>query len=133
MLLQQFQPKIQKYQIVSISADTENPDEAVALLNYLINSEEANEILLGERGVPASTKIAEHISDLVSETEQKSFAYVTDVITPNCSPINPPDPTGMSELNDTLKKIVEKVSYGECTPKEAAQEYYNKGVELWGE
>ena len=117
----------------SISADTENPDEAVALLNYLINSEEANEILLGERGVPASTKIAEHISDLVSETEQKSFAYVTDVITPNCSPINPPDPTGMSELNDTLKKIVEKVSYGECTPKEAAQEYYNKGVELWGE
>ena len=117
----------------SISADTENPDEAVALLNYLINSEEANEILLGERGVPASTKIAEHISDLVSETEQKSFAYVTDVITPNCSPINPPDPTGMSELNDTLKKIVEKVSYGECTPKEAAQEYYNKGIELWGE
>ena len=117
----------------SISADTENPDEAVALLNYLINSEEANEILLGERGVPASTKIAEHISDLVSETEQKSFAYVTDVITPNCSPINPPDPTGMSELNDTLKKIVEKVSYGECTPNEAAQEYYNKGIELWGE
>lgn len=39
----------------------------------------------------------------------------------------------MSELNDTLKKIVEKVSYGECTPEEAAQEYYNKGIELWGE
>lgn len=117
----------------SISADTKNPDEAVALLNYLINSEEANEILLGERGVPASTKIAEHISGLISETEQKSFKYVTDVITPNCSPINPPDPTGMSELSDTLKKIVEKVSYGECTPEEAAQEYYNKGIELWGE
>lgn len=117
----------------SISADTKNPDEAVSLLNYLINSEEANEILLGERGVPASTKIAEHINKLVSETEQKSFAYVTDVITPNCSPINPPDPTGMSELNDTIKKIVEKVSYGESTPKEAAQEYYNKGIELWGE
>lgn len=117
----------------SISADTKNPDAAVALLNYLINSEEANEILLGERGVPASAKIADHISDLVSETEQKSFSYVTDVITPNCSPINPPDPAGMSELNDALKKIVEKVSYGECTPKEAAQEYYQKGVELWGE
>ncbi len=41
----------------SVSADTKNPDAAVALLNYLINSEEANEILLGERGVPASTKI----------------------------------------------------------------------------
>lgn len=117
----------------SVSADTKNPDAAVALLNYLINSEEANEILLGERGVPASTKIVEHISELVSETERKSFTFVTDVITPNCSPINPPDPAGMSELSDTLIKIVEKVSYGEATSKEAAQEYYNKGIELWGE
>lgn len=117
----------------SIGADTEDPDAAVELLNYLINSEEANEILLGERGVPASTKIADHILELVSETEQASFSFVTDVITPNCSPINPPDPTGMSELNDTFKKAVEKIGYGECTPEEAAQEYYNKGIELWGE
>lgn len=117
----------------SISADTEDPDAAVALLDYLINSEDANAILLGERGVPASTAVTDYIYDLVSETEQESFAYVTDVITPNCSPINPPDPSGMSELNDTLKKAVEKVSYGESTPEEAAQEYYDKGIELWGE
>ena len=117
----------------SISADTEDPDAAVALLDYLINSEDANAILLGERGVPASTAVTDYIYDLVSETEQESFAYVTDVITPNCSPINPPDPSGMSELNDTLKKAVEKVSYGESTPEEAAQKYYDKGIELWGE
>ena len=71
--------------------------------------------------------------DLVSETEQKSFAYVTDVITPNCSPINPPDPTGMSELTDTMKKVAEKIGYGEATAAEAAQEVYDKGIELWGE
>lgn len=117
----------------SISADTKDPDAAVALLDYLINSEDANAILLGERGVPASTAISDYIYDLVSETEQESFTYVTDVITPNCSPINPPDPSGMSELNDTLRKTVEKVSYGESTPEEAAQEYYDKGIELWGE
>ena len=105
----------------SISADTEDPDAAVALLDYLINSEDANAILLGERGVPASTAVTDYIYDLVSETEQESFAYVTDIITPNCSPINPPDPSGMSELNDTLKKAVEKVSYGESTPEEAAK------------
>lgn len=117
----------------SISADTEDPDAAVALLDYLINSEDANGILLGERGVPASTSIADYIYDLVSETEQKSFAYVTDVITPNCSPINPPDPTGMSELTDTMKKVAEKIGYGEATAAEAAQEVYDKGIELWGE
>lgn len=117
----------------SISADTEDPDAAVALLDYLINSEDANAILLGERGVPASTAISDYIYDLVSETEQESFAYVTDVITPNSSPINPPDPTGMSELTDTLKKVAEKVGYGEVSAQEAAEEFYNKGIEIWGE
>lgn len=116
----------------SVSANTKDPDAAVALLNYFINSKEANGILLGERGVPASTDISDYIYDLVSETEQEAFAYVTDVVTPNCSPINPPDPSGMSELSATLKKTVEKVSYGESTPEEAAREYYNKAVELWG-
>lgn len=117
----------------SISADTENPDAAVAVLDYLINSTEANEILLGERGVPASTVVADAIYDLVSETEQEAFSFVTDVVTPNCSPINPPDPEGSSELGDTLNKIHEKIGYGEMTAAEAAEEYYNKGIEIWGE
>lgn len=116
----------------SISADTANPDAAVAVLDYLINSTEANEILLGERGVPASTAVSDAIYDLISETEQAAYSFVNDVITPNCSPINPPDPEGSSELNDTLKKIQEKVGYGESTAQEAAEEYYAKGTELWG-
>src|SRR5699024_8756927 len=109
----------------SISADTEDPDAAVALLDYLINSEDANAILLGERGVAASTGIVDYIDDLVSETEQKSRASVRDVITPNSSPINPPEPTVMSELTDTLKKVAEKIGYGEASAEEAAQEVYN--------
>lgn len=116
----------------SISADTKNPDAAVAVLNYLINSTEANEILLGERGVPASTAVSDAIYDLISETEQEAYSFVNDVVTPNCSPINPPDPEGSSELSDTLKKIQEKVGYGEITAQEAAEEYYAKGIELWG-
>lgn len=116
----------------AISADTKNPDAAVAVLDYLINSTEANEILLGERGVPASTAVADAIYDKIGPEEQKSFDYITDVITPNCSPINPPDPDGSSELLDTLKKVHEKLGYGECTAQEAAEEYYNKGIEIWG-
>jgi len=39
----------------------------------------------------------------------------------------------MSELTDTLKKVAEKIGYGEASAEEAAQEVYNKGIELWGE
>jgi multiple sugar transport system substrate-binding protein len=116
----------------SISASTKNPDAAIALLNYLINSEDCNDILLGERGVPASTAIADSLKGKISDTDQKAMTYVTDVITPNCSPIDPPNPEGWSEFNDTLTKIQESVGYGETTPEEAAKQLYDKAAELWG-
>lgn len=116
----------------SISATTEHPDEAVALLNYLINSEDCNNILLGERGVPASTVIADSIKSQLSETDQEAMDYVTDIITPNCSPIDPPNPDGWSEFSDTLSKIQESVGYGETTPEDAAQQLYDAAAEIWG-
>ena len=116
----------------SVSANTKDPDAAVALLNYLINSEDCNDILLGERGVPVSTAIADSLKDKISETDQKAMDYVTDVVTPNCSPIDPPNPEGWSEFNDTLSKLQEAVGYGQTTPEDAAKQLCEKAAELWG-
>lgn len=116
----------------SVSANTKDPDAAVALLNYLINSEDCNDILLGERGVPASTVIADSLKDKVSETDQKAMAYVTDVVTPNCSPIDPPNPEGWSEFSDTLGKLQEAVGYGQTSPEDAAKQLCEKAAALWG-
>ena len=116
----------------SISATTKNPDAAVAFLNYLINSEDCNDILLGERGVPASTAIADSIKSKISETDQAAMDYVTDVITPNCSPIDPPNPEGWSEFSDTLTKLQESVGYGETSAQDAAKQLCDKANELWG-
>lgn len=115
----------------SISADTKYPDEAVAVLDYLINSKEANEILLGERGIPASTKVAEEIEPMISETEQKITKFVNEVVAVNCSPMNPPAPEGNSEVTDVLKKLEEKIGYGEITAEEAAKEFFEKGNEIY--
>lgn len=117
----------------SISAKTEHPDEAVAFLNYLINSEACNKILLGERGVPANTKIVEAIQDEMPESDQEAMQYVTDVVTPNCSPIDPPDPDGWNEFLDSLKKQQEAIGYKSATAAEAAQTLYDTAVSLWGE
>ena len=46
-------------QFFAVSRDAgENEAEAVKVVNYLLNSEDANKILLGERGVPASSVVA---------------------------------------------------------------------------
>lgn len=120
-------------QFFCIGADTKNPDEAVALLDYLINSEDANSFLLGERGVPISSKISDFIAENADEKSIEAMDYVNDVIAANCSPIDPPSPEGISEVDDVMKKAEEKIQYGEITPKEAAEEYYNKGIEVFGE
>jgi len=117
----------------SISANCENVDEAVKVLNYLINSEEAYEILLAERGIPASTVIAESITPLLNESEQKVVYYINDVVAENCSPLGPADPDGSSEVTDLLNKLEEKVGYGEYTPKQAADEYFTEGNRIYEE
>ena len=114
----------------SVSADTANPDEAVKLLNYLTNSETAYDILLAERGVPASTAISEAIMDKLSPAEQENANFVNNVIAPNSSPMPPFPVEGSTEAQDLLRKLEEKVKYGEYTAQQAADEYFTEANKM---
>lgn len=114
----------------SISADTKNPEEAVKLLNYLINSEDAYQILLAERGVPASSKISEAIMDKLSPEEQANAEFINNVVMPNSSPMPPFPVEGSTEAQDLLRKLEEKVKYGEYTAQEAADEYFTEANKM---
>lgn len=112
----------------AVSRDAgENEEAAVKVINYLLNSTEANEILLGERGVPASSVVADAIAPLQDETAQEVTAYINNVITPNSSPISPAIPDGANEVYDYSNQLVDKVLYGEMTAAEAAAELYEQG------
>ena len=114
-----------------MSADSKNTDEAVKVLNYFTNSSEAYKILLAERGIPVSTKIAEEIMPLISQEDQENAAFITEVITPNSSALPPLAPEGTSEAQDLLRKLEEKVKYGEYTSQQAAEEYFNSANEIY--
>ena len=112
-------------QFFSIGAHGKNPEEAVKVLNFLTNSMDANDILLGERGVPASTVVADTIAPKMSEVDQKVVAFINEVVTPNCSPIDPPQPDGASEVYNLLNQTVEKVCYGQMDAQAAAQSFFD--------
>lgn len=76
--------------VVPAKTQGQNQDAAVALLNWWINSNEANQIILGEPGVPANTEAATHITSLVDDTQARTFTYITDVVTPVSSTAKPP-------------------------------------------
>ncbi len=112
-------------QFFSIGAHTKNPAEAVKVLNYLINSSDANNILLGERGVPASSVIADELSPKMDDINKEIIRYINEVVTPNCSPINPPQPDGASEVFNLLNQTLEQLCYGAYDAPAAAEEFYS--------
>ena len=117
-------------QFFSVSANTANPEEAVKIIDYWTNSMDANNILLAERGVPLSEKVAEELAPNLDEASQLSIQFINEVVSPASSPIDPPMPNGSSEVTELLLQLEEKVAYGQMTSEEAAEELFTKGNEI---
>lgn len=114
----------------SVSVDSSQPEEAAKLIDYWTNSVECNKILLGERGVPVSSAVAEAIASDMSESDQKVVDYINNVVTPKCSMVSPASPNGATEVYDVVYKMEEKVCYEEITPEAAAEELLNQGTKI---
>lgn len=130
-------PKLSNFlkpaQLFSISVDSKDPVTGAKLIDYWTNSMDCNEILLGERGVPISSKVAEQLASSLSESDQKVISFINEVVTPNSSQINPPYPNGASEVSDLINKLGEKVCYGELTAEEAAEQLFTEGNKIMAE
>ena len=117
-------------QFFCVSSNTENPEVAAKLLDYFTNSVECNNVLLGERGVPISSVVSEEISKNQDEKEKEVVSYINDVITPNCSEINPPSPANSSEVINLIDGLTEKVLFGELSAKEASEQLFEQGNQI---
>lgn len=117
-------------QFFAITVDSKNPAEAAKVLDFITNSVECNNILLGERGVPISSEVSNAISESMSEDDRNIITFINEVVTPNSSTISPPAPTAASEAYNLNRNLVEKVCYGELTAAEAAQQMYEEGNEI---
>ena len=116
----------------SVTVDSGHPEEAVKVLDYLTNSEECNTILLAERGIPASSVVAEGISGHLDGLQQMAVTYVNNVVTPNSSPISPAAPEKSTEVLSLLDQLQEQVCYKQLTAKEAADQLFTKGNAILG-
>ncbi len=117
----------------SCGANTAYPDEAVAVLNYIINDIDANNVLLAERGIPAPTAVAEAISPNLTEENQKEITLINDVVTPHSSTITAPAPSKASEVHALANELTEQVLYGQMTAEEASAKLFTDGNTMLSE
>ena len=127
-------PKASNYlkpsQFFSVTRDSKDPEEAAKVLDFFTNSVEANEILLGERGIPAAAPVATAIAPKLNPTDILVIDYINNVVSPNSSPINPPASDRASAVLDLIDKLEERLCYDQITAEEAAKELFEQGNKI---
>jgi multiple sugar transport system substrate-binding protein len=115
---------VQPSQFFSVTSQSKHPETAASFISYFTNSIPANKVLLGERGVPISSKVREALKPLLSEGGKAQMDYLTLVASDgNSSPMPPPfPPAGVNVIQNVLVPLViDPVMYGKITPEEGVK------------
>ena len=117
-------------QFFSVSTDSKNPEKAAAVINFLTNNVDCNNVLLGERGIPPASNVADAIAPQLDAIQQTVVNYINKVVTPNCSAISAPAPANAAEVFTLINSLEEQICYKTITAKQASQELFTKGNEI---
>lgn len=108
----------------SIAETSKVKKEAAEFINWFVNSEEANDIISGERGTPVSSAIRSYMVDSgkLNPQQQDMFDYV-DKAAAVAGETPAPDPSGIAEVNEAFANAGNSVFYGQVTAEEAAKTF----------
>ncbi|MEV4356571.1 extracellular solute-binding protein [Nonomuraea sp. NPDC049625] len=104
----------------SISARSKHPAEAALFVDFLANSQEAADILLTDRGVPANKKIRAAITPKLTETDKAAAEYLDAAKVGQAPRVTP---NGASDLEAIIKRHTEEVLFDRETPEQAAKSF----------
>lgn len=115
----------------SVSETSKVKEECAKFINWMINSEEANDIIMAERGVPISSEIRDYMvnSGKMSTTQTEMFEYV-DKVTEIAGKCPSADPGGIAEINKAFNDAGNSVQYGQATAEEAAKTFRKQATEI---
>ena len=118
-------------QFFSVAQTSKHKKEAAKFINWFVNSKEANDIIMAERGTPVSSQVRDYMvsSGKMSQQQKDMFQYVDDA-TKLTGETPPPEPAGMSEINKVFKDIGNSAFYGKSTPEEAAASFRKQASEI---
>lgn len=117
---------IQSSQMLCVSQDSAQKEEAAKFISWFQNSTECNDILLGERGIPINEDVREKLSANATEGQKIMYDYVSLVGTFEApEKVNVLSPAGQEEVVANYRNYIQQVVFGEITAEEAAEKTYN--------
>lgn len=115
----------------SVAETSEVKEECAKFIDWLTNSEEANDIIMAERGVPISSDIREYMLNTgnMTATQTEMFEYI-DKVTAIAGDCPSADPGGVAEINKAFNDAGNSVQYGQATADEAAKTFREQATEI---
>lgn len=116
---------------LTVSSQSKHPQEAAMLVDFLLNSEAANEILGIDRGLPTNSNVVEAATGSVDEITAKANAIIESVREDGSSaPV--PAPTGAAAVNTLFQEFAQQVQFGQKSVKDAATEFIAQAMSELG-
>lgn len=109
----------------SIGANTAHPEEAAMFLDFLVNSPEAAEIILSDRGLHVNLDRRAELEPDLSETDQKVADFLEE-LAPELADPPPLPPIGAGEVQSIMQRLNEQVLFDQLTPQEAAEQFMSE-------
>jgi multiple sugar transport system substrate-binding protein len=109
----------------SISTTSKHPKEAAEFVNYLLNSPDAAQLILSDRGLPVNTALRAQIVPKLAAADQKSAAFMAD-IGPALKTPPPLPPKGAGEVQRILQQLDEQVLFGQISVDQAADDFMSQ-------
>ncbi len=103
---------------ILMSAQSKHKEEAGKLIDFMINDLEANRIMNGERGLPASMAVREALMPDYDKHHQKVLR-ILELAEANSSPAGPMAPVDTKVFCELLRTLEEDIFYGGLPPAEA--------------
>ncbi|MCZ2810734.1 extracellular solute-binding protein [Modestobacter sp. VKM Ac-2979] len=109
----------------AVSSSCESPQEAAMLVDWLINSEDAVEIIKADRGLPVNTELRDQIAPTLDPAGQAAVSFVEE-ITPELQ--DPPalPPQGAGEVQAILQRYTEQILFDQISVEDAAEQFMSE-------
>ncbi|AYY11887.1 extracellular solute-binding protein [Actinobacteria bacterium YIM 96077] len=119
---------LQASQVYAIGANTDHPEEAAQLVDFLVNSVEAAEFTKADRGIPANSEVLEAITPKLDEDTTVQSEFVAEV-TPEVGDALIIGPTGSTETPFILERLNDEVLFGRVGTADAASQFVERVAE----
>ncbi|WP_346262209.1 extracellular solute-binding protein [Plantactinospora sp. ZYX-F-223] len=115
----------------SIAAASKHKDEALKLLNFLVNDIEASKATGTTRGVPPNSKIAEELKPTLKPEDRVATEYLAG-LQKESLPRSYTYPPGSSKIQSSLESLATEVEFKRQTPQQAAKAFIDAGRKALG-